>query len=368
MGSVYKRKNASGKRRSRYVMEYRDHLGKVLIRSTGTSDKRAAQRILAEKEREVAEILNGVRDPLQEQYGAALNRPIEEHLEEYLASCEANQVPQRIKEKASRIRWVLDGVGAKSLGDIRPDRVDGLLRAGQRDGMSARTVNLRLECINAFMNWCVKNGRLQANPLRIIAKRNQVVDRRVRRRALTPEETGSLLAVSREAAEANPQAQLRPLWYMLPLLAGLRRGDMVNLTWGCVDLEGNCLTIRGGKAKQREDRLPLGPELLVELARVRPRNVMPTERVFPKPVCNETRKKDFIRAGIALRDDAGEVADLHALRATFATNLALQGVPPAITQVLMRHTSIELTMRYYTKLKLRDLQTRGLDLLPRLEA
>ena len=43
-------------------------------------------------------------------------------------------------------------------------------------------------------------------------------------------------------------------------------------------------------------------------------------------------------------------------------------VPPAITQVLMRHTSIDLTMRYYTKLKLRDLQTRGLDLLPRLEA
>ena len=368
MGSVYKRKNASGNRRSKYVMEYRDHLGKVHIRSTGTSDKRAAMRILAEREREVAEVINGVRDPLQEHYGAALNRPIEDHLQEYLESCESNQVPQRIKEKASRVRWVIEGVEAKSLGDIRPDKVDALLRRGQQKGMAARTVNLRLEGINAFMNWCVKNGRLQANPLRIIAKRNQVADRRVRRRALTPEETSSLLAVSREAAKANPQAKLRTLWYMLPLLAGLRRGDMVNLTWGCVDIEGRFLTIRGGKAKHREDKLPLSSELLVELAKVRPLNALPLSKVFPKPVSNETRKKDFVRAGIELRDDAGEVADLHALRATFATNLALQGVPPAITQVLMRHTSIDLTMRYYTKLNLRDLATRGLDLLPRLEA
>jgi integrase len=368
MGSVYKRRNASGKRRTNYVMEFKDQMGKTRIRSTGTSDKRAALRILAEREREVAEIVNGVRDPLQEQYGEAFNRPIEDHLREYLEACEGNQVPQRIKEKESRICWVLAGVGARRLADLRPDKVDSVLRAGQQQGMAARTINLRLEGINAFLNWCVKNGRLQSNPLRVIARRNQVGDRRVRRRALTPEEISSLLSVSREAAKSNPQAKLRPLWYMLPLLAGLRRGDMVNLTWGCVDLEAHCLTIRGGKAKQREDRLPITPELLAELARVRPRNAMPFSKVFPKPVCNETRKKDFIRAGIELKDDAGEVADLHALRTTFATNLALQGVPPAITQVLMRHTSIELTMRYYTRLKMRDLHTRGLDLLPRLEA
>jgi hypothetical protein len=57
-----------------------------------------------------------------------------------------------------------------------------------------------------------------------------------------------------------------------------------------VDLEGHCLTIRGGKAKQREDVVPLMPELLVELQRVRPADAMPTAKVFPHAVTNLTRK------------------------------------------------------------------------------
>ena len=95
---------------------------------------------------------------------------------------------------------------------------------------------------------------------------------------------------------------------------------------------------------------------------------MPSAHVFPASVTNLTRKKDFLRGGIELVDDEGRVADLHALRTTFGTNLARCGVPPAIAQTLMRHSSIDLTMKYYTKLTVEDLQSRGLDLLPRLEA
>ena len=48
-------------------------------------------------------------------------------------------------------------------------------------------------------------------------------------------------------------------------------------------------TIRDGKAK-REDVVPLHPELLAELKRIRPAGVLPSTRVFPEEVTNLTRR------------------------------------------------------------------------------
>lgn len=383
MGSVYKRKGAAlknqdgqplvdrvtgkprRKTRRNYYIQYRDSTGRTRIESSGTSDKRSAERILAHKEREVAEILSGVIDPLQETYRAANKRTALDHLEDYLAACRDKQDAGSLKEKERQLRWLLDSFPGAKLSDIRPDEVDARLSALSEGGAAARTVNVKLECARAFLNWCVRNGRLRSNPLRVIKKRNEVMDRRVVRRALAEDETDRLIEVARQAASESPRARLRPLWYLMALLAGMRRSDLVRLTWSAIDLSQKVptLTIRGGKAKRRVDRLPLHPAIVEEIRRVRPRDVLPSARVFPRAVTNRTRVRDYERAGIVLLNAAGEVADLHALRTTFATRLALRGVPPAVLMRLMRHSTIELTMRYYTNLDVSDLEARGLNLL-----
>ena len=76
------------------------------------------------------------------------------------------------------------------------------------------------------------------------------------------------------------------------------------------------------------------------------RTALPTAPVFLHAVSNTTRAEDFEKAGIAAKNDAGEVADLHALRVTLGTRLALASVIPAIHQTLMRHSTIELSIRY----------------------
>ncbi|MHC4063693.1 MAG: tyrosine-type recombinase/integrase [Planctomycetota bacterium] len=50
----------------------------------------------------------------------------------------------------------------------------------------------------------------------------------------------------------------------------------------------------------------------------------------------------------AYRDDAGQVPDFHALRDTFASNLAAGDVHPKTAQELLRHSTIGLTMDTYT--------------------
>jgi hypothetical protein len=68
---------------------------------------------------------------------------------------------------------------------------------------------------------------------------------------------------------------------------------------------------------------------------------------------------------LAYRDDAGRVADFHAFRHTFISNLIAGGVHPKTAQQLARHGSIGLTMDRYTHVYRGDLAT-ALNVLPNL--
>jgi len=66
-------------------------------------------------------------------------------------------------------------------------------------------------------------------------------------------------------------------------------------------------------------------------------------------------------------DDAGRVADFHALRHSFISHLANAGVHPSVAKTLARHSTITLTMDRYTKVA-RERETDALALLPDLDA
>ena len=65
------------------------------------------------------------------------------------------------------------------------------------------------------------------------------------------------------------------------------------------------------------------------------------------------------------RNEAGRVIDFHALRHTFISNLAAGGVHPKTAQTLARHSTITLTMDFYTHLDVFDVGG-ALDKLPAL--
>jgi hypothetical protein len=64
---------------------------------------------------------------------------------------------------------------------------------------------------------------------------------------------------------------------------------------------------------------------------------------------------DLKRAGIPKLDPRGRVLDVHSLRTTFGTHLALAGVPLTTAQKLMRHADPKLTANVYTDAQLLDL-------------
>ncbi|MCC6671280.1 MAG: tyrosine-type recombinase/integrase [Planctomycetes bacterium] len=205
------------------------------------------------------------------------------------------------------------------------------------------------------MSWAVKEGRTPAHSLERVARRDVDADRRRIRRALSVDEAERLLAVAREHG--------REAWYACALLAGLRKGDMVRLSWRDVDFKRSILTVVGGK-HGGADPVPMHPKLVEILLRHRGETrPMPASRVFPVPVHDERRVADFTAAGIAIVDELGHVADLHSLRATCCTWLARAGVPVQIAKLVMRHRQAETTEKHYTKLGLLD-ATGAVAMLP----
>jgi hypothetical protein len=66
------------------------------------------------------------------------------------------------------------------------------------------------------------------------------------------------------------------------------------------------------------------------------------------------RKRRSESSFLAYCDDRGHVVDFHALRKTFITNLTRSGAAPKTTQMLSRHSDINLTMNTYTTLGVMD--------------
>jgi len=71
-------------------------------------------------------------------------------------------------------------------------------------------------------------------------------------------------------------------------------------------------------------------------------------------------RKDLKAAKIPYQDEAGQVADFHALRHTFITNVVKSGATVKESQILARHSKAELTLGVYTHICISD-ERRALD-------
>lgn len=378
-GSLFKR-TAKGV----WIASWFGPAGKRLERSTRTTDRAAAERILAKHVADAALRREGVIDLRDDRLAEAGRRPLAAHVDEYLAHCRhAGHAARHIHQKAYHLERLAASIRDARLADLTPDALVAYLSGIKDSGQSARSVNFARQIAVAFMSWCVRTGRAEANALKVVPKQDETRDRRRVRRPLTDDELARLLTVARERG--------REAWYLCAALAGLRKGDLAKLTWADVDFGAGTIVLRHGKAK-REDVIPMNPQLAEALdARRRECLATPKARVFPEVVTDRTRLADFRRAGLAreevVRDARGEVVyvgtgkrrrpkvrlvtedaegrviDLHAMRTTLGTRLARAGVAPQLAQRIMRHSDYRTTLKHYTVLGLTD-TARAIESLP----
>ena len=90
-----------------------------------------------------------------------------------------------------------------------------------------------------------------------------------------------------------------------------------------------------------------------------------TEKLFAVPDRRSMLRiidRDFAVAGIEKVDDRGRTVDIHCLRHSFATWIGESGISPRAAQKLMRHSDVNLTMRYTHARD--EIETKAFDSLP----
>lgn len=354
-----------------WIAKWFDHNGRRKEKSTRTTDKAAAARILAKWCTAATLRREGVIDARAEALAVQGRRPMAEHLADFKAALLAKGAsPEHADTVLARTRKVMDAAGFRRWADtsashameyLKGLRADKETRdeAGQvvkrQRGISAQTFNFYLRSIKQFGRWMVKDRRATDNPFAYLEPLNIKLDRRRDRRALTADELRTLISTT----DAGPEryrmtGKARALLYRLAVETGFRAGEVRSLTRAGFNLDGDEPTVTVGAAyskRRREDTLPIRPELAA-LLREYLANKAPAALAFNAPrnrwSFGDMFKADRDAAGIAARDDAGRVVDFHALRHTFISNLAAGGVYPKTAQALARHSTITLTMDRYT--------------------
>jgi len=143
---------------------------------------------------------------------------------------------------------------------------------------------------------------------------------------------------------------------------------LAHLHWAhLVDLEGEHPAVRLRESFTKTARAALQPisrevaRVLLELRGPQSR----TGKVFDSIPRSRTFQAHLIKAGIPIITEEGDKLDFHALRVTYCTWLAANGVELRVAQGLMRHATLDTTNRVYTsQTHLRSKRRQAIDTMP----
>jgi len=312
-------------------------------------------------ERKLAEIVNREERRRQgmlvdEVEAGAAARPLSEHLDDFERDLKARgRAKDYVRKVVPRCRLLVRECGWNRVGDISADRfVAWRFSAGH----GPRTANHYLEAFVCFLEWMIRCGRLQTNPLARVAKAETRGHERVVRRAYTLEELNRLLAV------AGPRVPI----YLGAALTGLRHKELGQLRCGDVEVGGPTPRLRlpASIQKTREYRsLPLAPQVAeawAPLVAGRPAEARLFAGGMPS---HHTLRRDLEKARIARKDGRGRTVDFHSFRKTFTTLLQVAGVDRRVIMEVARHKDSRLTDLVYTDAERLDLRS-AVDGLPAL--
>jgi integrase len=268
-------------------------------------------------------------------------------------------------EELTRLkRNFADEFGAFALQEISPFLIEKWRSKKLSRGIKPITVNRDIAVLKSVLTKAVEWGFIENNSLALFKPAK--TDKSAKVRYLEKEEEVRLRSAlnAREAKlfEARKNANLwrqereqdelpdDPLDYMKTLVlisinTGLRRGEILSLTWDNVNLKLAVLTVIGDVAKSSSTRhIPLNAEALDMLLQWRKRTLS-HDLVFPGK--NGEQVKSAKKAWATILKLA-KITKFrwHDMRHHFASKLVMVGVDLNTVRELLGHSSLTMTLRY----------------------
>jgi integrase len=263
----------------------------------------------------------------------------EKAAEEFLAAAKANTRPNTFRSYSQHLGAMKPLFGGKRLSEISAFLIEKYKQQRIADGVRP-SFNRELGTLKTLFNWALDKGKFEgANPAR---KVKRLEESKGRERTLTAEEETRLFAECTQS--------LKTL-LMCGIYAGLRiPSEVLNLTWGDIDLARGRLTVLGAYAKNgKTEIVPLTSRLheaLEALKRSKPTvSREPEALVFTRQDGKPYKSLQNIFRTAAKRAGIAGISP-HVCRHTFATRLAEGGIDLRTIQELGRWASLAMVQRY----------------------
>lgn len=303
------------------------------------TDKAVAEAKLRQLIRDIEQEEIGIAAPKRARLAAEIS--LLQHISAYCDDLAGRQcVPGHVATVNARLSKLVRECGWKRLIDVTPESFQAW-RAKQ--SWAPKTLNDYLAAASALFAWLHRAGLVEQNPLRSVHKSETRGKERRKRRAFTPDELESIVAVA-----GGYRLAVLTAYY-----TGLRRNELKHLEWGDVHRSVDEIFIipRASTTKNHQTQrcyLPLW--FARELSWSKPREASAGARIFPAGQIPSiwAFRTLLKRAGIAYKDEQGRQADFHALRRSLNTHLAQLEVDPHTRKEIMRHSDLALTLDVYT--------------------
>ena len=343
-----------------WYYRYTNEVGKKCERK-GHWDLVTTKGMAAAVETEVSKIRSGYIDAKAAACTRHDSRPLTEHLEDFKAALEAKGGSKRHpKVTCSRAKKILDLAKVKRISQLSNSIVMAAVATLREEGASTETINHYIRAVKAFSRWLWRDGRARDHYLAHLATSSPEADRRRVRRALSPEEASRVV----QAAEHGPEAggltgADRAILYALALGTGFRAEELRTLTPERFALSANPPTATVLACYSKNGKVAVQPIAATLAERVRPwlASKSPGRPVFEGMTerTAEMLRVDLEAAKVPYETDSG-VADFHALRAAYISNLVASGASVKVCQTLARHSTPSLTIGLYAKASLHDIK------------
>jgi integrase len=255
-------------------------------------------------------------------------------LDRYLASPRFQKLAGQVDRKA-QINWWKEQYGKLTLAQFQPDKIAEGRDALTAEGKAPATVNRYLAALSAGLKNTVRElGWIAVNPC---SKVDRLGEDNGRERVLTKAEREALLTACRSK-------DLHDL-VTLALCTAARRGELLGLAWGDVDLKAGRLTFRDTKNGETRAVALVEPALGLLKARNKVRHIG-SDWVFPSR--SDPKQPAKMRGAFENAVKRAGLGDFvfHQLRHTALTMLAESGATLSELMAVSGHKTLTMVKRY----------------------
>ena len=390
--ATYKDRSGEQRKSAKWYLDFADH-NQLRHKIPGFADKRLSEALLRNVESLVncrsagqeldakqSQWIETMPDSLLRKFVSwglidgqrtEITKPLTEHISDYVKVLEAKGYSKDyIVRSRNRLKKIATDCRFNYFRDITQSAVEIYSGMLKKDGYGDTSRGHYLDALKTFLNWAEQDQRIIRNP---IAKMDKPARDSERKGILTPEQFVNLI---KTASEKNiligrTSGQERAVLYLIAGLTGLRRKELLNLTWDAINLSAGSASVKvkASIAKNGKETEQPVPAILVSVMTALKANVRPNadDRVFASfgRWINTAGliREDLRAADLELTDREGNEICFHSLRNSYISFLANSQTPAKVVQKLARHSDPRLTFNTYAR-TFEKAEQQAMNLLP----